>query len=264
MSTSDFIAKAADKSISPGEYFERLKELKNQNTEESLDNFYDAALAQLAKYKLFRQKRMIRKLMFIVDCVPKERQLLELGINTFIYKEDIEDYINNVENKVVKLIEMENYPRDIPEEFADTITKTIEIFDEFYVLFTDYTGKEEKRVAKERREKDPILFGVFKNNSQMNDRFYYLGDWVDEYCDLTLEKLLAEAGDDILKGIRIPDNKQELIDDCNKLLEKGSSFITTGSPNVQLSGNWHSVSSSTNGNNITVVTAPLSSETSDV
>lgn len=259
--TNELVAKALDKSISPGEYFAKLKELKNQNTEESLDNFYDAALAQLSKYKLFKQKRMIRKLMFIVECVPKERQLLELGVNTFIYKEDIEDYINNVEDKVVKLIEMENYPRDIPEEFADIISKTMEIFDEFYVLFTDYTGKEEKRVVKERREKDPILFGVFKNNSQMNDRFYYLGDWVDEYCDLTLEKLLAEAGNDILKGIRIPDNKQELIDDCNKLLEKGSGFVTTYNPNISLDSAWRTTSTTT-GNPITIVTNTVN-ESSD-
>ena len=261
---SDYLAKKADKAISPGEYFNKLKELKNQNTDESLDKFYDVALAQLSKYKLFGQKRMIRKLMFIVECVPKEKELLKLGVNTFIYKEDIEEYINQVEDKVVKLIEMENYPRDIPEEFADIISKTMEIFDEFYVLFTDYTGKEEKRVAKERREKDPILFGVFKNNSEMNDRFYYIGDWVDEYCDLTLEKLLAEAGDDILKGITIPENKKEIIDECAKLIEKGSGFVTTnGGHAIQLTGSWSGVSSST-GNPVTIVQpAPVSNESSD-
>lgn len=251
------MAKELDKNVSPGEYFERLKELKNQNTEESLDAFYDAALAQMTKYKLFGQKRMIRKLMFIVECVPKEKELLKLGVNTFIYKEDIEEYINNVENKVVKLIEMENFPRDIPEEFSDIISKTINIFDEFYVLFTDYTGKEEKRVVKERREKDPILFGVFKNNTQMNDRFYYLGDWVDEYCDLTLEKLLAEAGEDIVRAITVPKNKEQLIKECNELIGKGISFATT-----TINTNWGaSVSSITNPvTNINVIQTNESSD----
>lgn len=221
------------KELTPAEYFERLKDLKeqNKNTAESLDKFYDAAIALMGKYKLFNQKKMIKKLMFIVDCIPKERQLLELGVDTFIYKDDIEEYINSVEGKAVKIIEMENFPRDIPEEFGDIVQKTSEIFDEYYVLFTDYNGKEEKRVAKERREKDPILFGVFKNSSIINDRFYYLGDWIDEYCDLTLEKLIQEAGDDIIKNIKLPQDKKELIEECNKLVEKDGkiTMIASGS-----------------------------------
>lgn len=215
--------------MTPAQYFERLKALKekNKNTAESLDKFYDTAIALMGKYKLFNQKKMIRKLMFIVECVPKERQLLELGVDTFIYKDDIEDYINRVEGKAVKIIEMENFPRDIPEEFADIVQKTTDIFDGYYILFTDYNGKEEKKIAKERREKDPILFGVFKNGTILNDRFYYLGDWVDEYCDLTLEKLIVEAGDNIIKNIKFPQDKKELIEACNSMIEDDSRFITT-------------------------------------
>ena len=72
------------------------------------------------------------------------------------------------------------------------IEKTKNIFDEFYVIFTDYTGSEERKVEKERRDKDPILFGVFKNATNVADRFYFLGDWVDEYCDLTLDKMIEQ------------------------------------------------------------------------
>lgn len=34
-------------------------------------------------------------------------------------------------------------------------------------MFTDYTGRMERQVEKERREKDPILFGTFQNQSQI-------------------------------------------------------------------------------------------------
>ena len=220
--------------ITPAEYFDKLKSLKKQNTNESLDEFYETALGLMSKYKMFKQKKMIEKLMFIVECVPKEKQLLDLGVNTFIYKDDIEEYINSIEGKAVKIIEMENYPRDIPEELAPIIEKTSDIFDEFYILFTDYNGREERKVAKERREKDPILLGAFKKNSIMNDRFYYLGDWIDEYCDLTLEKLIAEAGTSILRNINIPENKQELIDECNSLIEKNNRFIITNTNNISV------------------------------
>ena len=135
--------------ITPAEYFEQLKQLKHENTNESLDTFYDASLALMKKYKLLGQKKMIRKLMFIVNCIPKEKQLLDMGINTFIYKDDIEEYINTVDKKVVKIIELENYPRDIPDELIPIIQTTQDIFDEYFVLFTDYTGKVERQVEKE-------------------------------------------------------------------------------------------------------------------
>lgn len=51
-------------------------------------------------------------------------------------------------------------------------------------------GKEERKIAAEKKDKDPILFGTFQDRKQKVcvDRFYYLGDWVDEYCDLTLDQ----------------------------------------------------------------------------
>ena len=116
------------KTITPAEYFEKVKSLKNQNTVESLDSFYDAAVALMRKYKIFNQKKMVEKLMFIIECVPKEKALLELGVNTYINKESIEDFINTVEGKAVKVIDMESYPRDIPEELIDIVEKTQNIY----------------------------------------------------------------------------------------------------------------------------------------
>jgi hypothetical protein len=55
--------------------------------------------------------------------------------------------------------------------------------------------KETKKVAKERRDKDPILFGAFKTDDKNNipeDRFFYIGDWVDDFCDLTLKEMLTQ------------------------------------------------------------------------
>lgn len=105
--------------------------------------------------------------------------------------------------------------REVPDDLVEVIEKTKDIFDEFYVVFTDYTGKEERKVTKERRDKDPILFGVFKNKTNVSDRFYFLGDWVDEYCDLTLDKMIAEykekTGNSPVNVTTIPANKDELI-----------------------------------------------------
>ena len=41
----------------------------------------------------------------------------------------------------------------------------------------------------------------------------------DEYCDLTLDKLVSQTNKEIVKEISIPENKDELIEQLNKLQE---------------------------------------------
>lgn len=156
-----------------------------------------------------------------------------MGISTYIYKDTIEDYIENVADKTVKIVELSRYMREVPDELVDTIEKTKPLFDEFYVIFTDYTSKEERKVEKERRDKDPILFGVFKNNTNVADRFYFLGDWIDEYCDLTLDKMVEQYKEkkniSPLATTEIPKNGDDLVTILKtyKIDEKkGNSYIT--------------------------------------
>ena len=91
---------------------------------------------------------------------------------------------------------MEKYPRSIPDEVVEKIQllREKDIFDRFYVVFTDYTGEVEKQVEVEKRRKDPIIFGAFEQRLEgvwdILDRFYYIADWEDEYCDLTLAKMV--------------------------------------------------------------------------
>jgi len=207
------------------EYFDYIKEHKKEVTDQELIDFYNGCLNLVDKYKITGQKRIVEKLRFLVDCVKKEREVVRLGINSFVYRDDIEDYIDNVSKNTVKIIELENYPRDIPNEIVETIAKTKDIFDKMYVVFTDYTGSVEKQVAKERQEKDPILFGTFQkvrgdghnSGTLINDRFYFLGDWEDEYCDLTMDKFLQAAGKEKLQVIGTPSNDEEIKDELERL-----------------------------------------------
>ena len=202
--------------ISPSQYFDYIKNAKNDITTEALKESYSVFLKLAEKYTKLGQKESLKKLCFLADTLKKEEKLIELGITKYIYKDVIEDYIENVADKTVKIIELSRYMREIPDELVETIEKSKDLFDEFYVVFTDYTGKEERKVEKERRDKDPILFGVFKNNSNVADRFYFLGDWVDEYCDLTLDKMVEQYQEN--KGYspavetKIPETTDELIE----------------------------------------------------
>ena len=181
-----------EKTITPSQYFDFVKGAKQTITTKALQESYDVFIKLAEKYKKLGQVESMKKLCFLADTLTKEEKLIEMGITTFVYKDVIEDYIENVADKAVKIVELSRYMREIPDELIETVEKSKELFDELYVVFTDYTGREERKVEKERRDKDPILFGVFKNQQNVSDRFYFLGDWIDEYCDLTLDKMVEE------------------------------------------------------------------------
>lgn len=215
--------------LSPSEYFEQVKERKNHITDEDLQKVYDNCLELLNKYKITGQKKGMRKLMFHLECIEKEREIVKMGIDTFIYRDDIEEYIDNVAKDTVKIIELENYEREIPDEIVEVIDKTKELFDQMYVVYTDYTGKEERKIEAEKKQKDPILFGTFQNREKKVciDRFYYLGDWIDEFCDLTLDKMINETeklGRNIVRTITTPKDVEELREyiDAHYEVEKDS------------------------------------------
>lgn len=206
------------KEMTPYQYFQFVKSKVNKMNDENLNKLYSISSELLEKYKKTGQVKAAKKLAFHIKSILKEKEIIDLGITKFVYRDDIENYIDNIAKDVVKIIELKNYPREIPDELVETIEKTKDIFDEMYVLFTDYTGEVEKKVEKER---DPILFGSFIDRTvdEMSQRMYYLGDWVDEYCDLTLDKLVSQTNKSIVKEISIPNDTNELINQLNQIQE---------------------------------------------
>lgn len=211
--------------VSPAEYFEQVKSRKQTMTAAGLSQLYENCLALLEEYQRSGQIAAQKKLLFHIDNITREKKLLDLGIDTFVYKSDVDDFIHMVDNKVVKIVELENYQRRIPEEIIQKIERCKGIFDKMYVVFTDYTKREERRVEAIKREKDPILFGTFQDTATRTvvERFYFIGDWTDEYCDLTLDKMVAvvkeKADRDIVKKFSTPESIRELSDQLNNLDE---------------------------------------------
>lgn len=208
--------------FTPKQYFDYIKDKKNKITNDDLKNIYNNCLTLLNKYIITGQVKGALKLKFHLETIEKEMEIVNLGIDTFVYRDDIEDYIDNVADDVVKIIELENYEREIPDEIAKAVAKVKDKFSNFYVVFTDYTGKVEKQVEQERRDKDPILFATFedKNSRTIVERFYFIGDWEDEYCDLTLDKMVGEMKEvnkNINHNIIIPKTYDELKEELSKL-----------------------------------------------
>lgn len=183
---------------------EILTELKNSVLSisiDQLDEYQQNLLIALNSAMKTDQKLLIEQCLFYNELLTKENELIKLGFDKFIYRDDLTLIIEALSEKNTKnifFIELEKYPRTIPSDVVNKITKVKNIFDKCYVLYTDHTVK--NAVKNEIKRKDPIVFGTFTNvdNKEatvnyMGERLYYIADWVDEYCDLTLDRLLQVA-----------------------------------------------------------------------
>ena len=95
--------------------------------------------------------------------------------------------------KGLKLSYLKNFARPIPQEVIDKVAKMneLEVFDNYVVLYYDPEGKVYKETAyEEAKRRDPIIFGVIAGSKKL----YYVADWIDEYCDLTLDAFVDALG----------------------------------------------------------------------
>ena len=183
--------------VTPSVYFDYVKDKKKDIADENLHVVADNCLKLLAKTKLTGQLSVAKKIVAQYELIMRELKAASYGFDTIVYKSDVEKFIKKIAKHPVKIIDLESYSREIDDSVLDRllVAKENDLFDAYYVVFTDYTGEETKKIAKERRDKDPILFGAFKSQDKNNipeERFFYIGDWIDEYCDLTLEEMLTQ------------------------------------------------------------------------
>jgi hypothetical protein len=198
-----------DKKINPDEYFKKVKSKKQVITKEYLITLKDIVEKKRKKCVATKQDMLLKKLEFSYKILKREIELVkEYNITNCVQYEDLKLGIRNVEDKAVKIIELKNYIRDIPDEVVKLLSKLQKnnVFDQYYIVFTDYTHETSKHVERERQKKDPILFGAFLDNDDkrstpdIHERLYFLADWEDEYCNLTYDKLLEE---NVKKGFDI-------------------------------------------------------------
>jgi len=177
------------------EFFSKVKMQSKENKKLYVDRIepYIAALKQAqdmgqqALYDRLEEQIFINKYESI------------LYAHNFCYKiteSQVVDFVKKAK-KGVKLDYVKNFVRPIPKEVIDKkleVDKLL-VFDNYCIMHYDPDQKswqqteEEKR--KERQEKaDPILFGMINGSRDL----YYITDWIDEYCDLTLEEFLSVSG----------------------------------------------------------------------
>lgn len=171
------------------QFFTNVKQL----TKDSVDTYTDRILGYIIALKNVEQtgqKALKEKLLRNIVINRYESILYSRGIYHVVFENELLEFYKKSE-KGVDLTYIKNFIRPLPSEVVDKIVETnkLEIFDNYVILHYDpdkksyqQTLEEKKREYEKRR--DPILFGVIKGS----DKLYYITDWVDEYCDLTLDK----------------------------------------------------------------------------
>lgn len=212
--------------LTPTQYFDMLKGMKKDITDEDIQNVLNNCMELMKKPKITGQKKMAQKIFNQAQILLRESKVVKAGFTTYVLREDILYYIQKIAKKTVKIIELENYEREIPDEVINKLVDAQPLFDEFFIVFTDYTGEAERTVEKEKRDKDPILFGVLhhpEKNDVPTNRMYFIADWVDEYCDLTLEELCMKYEGDMKRGITHINKIPETLDELKEMFEVQSS-----------------------------------------
>lgn len=191
------------KKLPPKNFFKKIKDKRQTVTKDMLNSLKDSLAAEIDGFLANGQVESAERLLFHLNCVEKEQAVIEAGLTTYVYRDDLDVFITQVMNNVVKIIDLAHYERKIPDEQSKKIQEVRDLFDEVYIVFTDYTGKEERKIKKKEQARDPIAFGAFKSkdNKVWNHRFYFICDWSDDYCDLTLDKYVTEM---ISKGYQEP------------------------------------------------------------
>lgn len=147
-------------------------------------NHYEAAIATAAKAG---QTALVDRLKSRLASAKSEVQLVINGLTKYFTEEQIIDfYRKSSSDKNLKLTWIKHFVKPIPSKILDVkvdLDKQL-VFDNYVILHYDPNNDATDITEEEKiRKKDPILFGVI-NGSR---RLYYVADWIDEYCDLTLD-----------------------------------------------------------------------------
>lgn len=200
--------------LSIKKFFKKIKILKDDNSIRKSDLYHELQeiKSKISSAKALGQTILVDKLNGLLSDLKREQDILEKvdseGLK-FIYLEQLKKYIKSVENKVTKIVNLEDYERIIPENNVKEILKykNANIFDKYIVVFNDTTNFMENSKVKEEVErvkdeaKDPIVFGCFYNEVTVNgnkvkqpgDKLYFITEWEDEDCNISLSEIIDKS-----------------------------------------------------------------------
>ena len=202
----------SSRKISP----ERKKEMKKAKEHRiNLLQFFSNLKIEASKEREFVDRveqyvKLIKKAQILHQTAQEEKLIDKLIIHTYesilsisgFNKYVISEDLVNLQSKCDKELEIDylkNFIRVIPDEVVEKKLKadSLMVFDNYCVIYYDPEGKSYQETNEEEREKidkikkDPILFGLIYGS----DKLYYIADWIDDLCDLTLDQVVEKIGE---------------------------------------------------------------------
>jgi len=183
------------------EFFTSIKESVKEFNPNEINEILAKYETVLTNAQDNNQIALIEKIKDYAKTLKYELVLSTSKFNKFLTEKDIVDFHNiaSVHEKYrtgLCLTYIKNFVKVIPNEVTEIKKEAdkLNVFDNYVILHYDYSGKAvEKTKAEKEKEKDPIIFGVISGSKNL----YFIGDWVDEYCDLTLDVLIKKLGKEV-------------------------------------------------------------------
>lgn len=140
------------------------------------------------------QKSFVSQLEAELEIRKFENALFALDLKRYISEAQLLKFVQGCQRGLC-LDWVRYFTRPIPAEVIATKNRCDHegLFDNYAVLHYDPQEKGTSaadRAKEEARKRDPILFGLMRGSRKL----YFIGDWVDEFCDLTLQQIVDKLG----------------------------------------------------------------------
>lgn len=190
---SKFKRKPDTRKLTILDFFKLLPE--NFNDLKSFENISDQYEKALLQANELGQIALADKLTNQIVVAKYELQLIQYKLTKYVTEKQLITFYEQVKDeKNLKLTWIKNFTRVIPEDVyaLKKASDSYNVFDNYVILHYDPNEENEELTEEEKeKKKDPILFGVIQNSRKL----YYIADWKDEFCDLTLEEMFTTLSD---------------------------------------------------------------------
>lgn len=180
------------KKLKPSEFFAEIlsssTQFKTFDSEKYLKRV-DGYLSTIENAKKIGQTALLENLEKEIELVKMESILFGVNNIKVITEEQIVHFYKK-SKKGLRLDWIKNFTRIIPAKIVKQKIKIdkLNVFDNYVILHFD--PKEDAYQLTKKEKEDPIIFGVLRDSRKL----YYIADWKDKYCDLTLETIIDEFG----------------------------------------------------------------------
>ena len=181
--------------IAPDIFFQFIKSKLNETQKENLRERINSIAVTMKGAIILEQQGLAEELTLRLSSLIREQEMAVIGCNKYIPFIAINFFIskvneNNDGSSAVKFDFFKRFPRPVPEEQAKKIKEVMnsKVFDQLYILYNSPAGEQVLETHKEKiTKKDPIVFGALISQP---DKLYFICDWIDGYCDITLDKFI--------------------------------------------------------------------------